>query len=434
MPSEFDRRRIVTGLAASAGIAATGGWPRAAQAQSQPSLALKTAPATLQIDGRTLPAWTLDPPGPFRARRGDSLSFAMTNGLPVPVAINWHGLDGIAEVAPLTAIAQLASGATGRWTIPLRHAGTLLYDLHLLGDGQARPLPSGVVVVAEPDIVVADRDEVLLIEEWRLGADGPLAPGIAADDTPARFTVNSRASLDIPTTSGMRLRLRLLNGCQRSIVALKIEDHVVTVIAIDGQPSESFPARDGELILAPGTRIDVLVDTGNAPNSSSAILLHDGTTPRSIARIIYGTGEIARRAPLYAGPLPSNGLPDSLDLQRALRVALTFDGSKGDWSVPGELSAKSPAAFRARRGRTVVVTLTNRAAAPAVFHLHGHHARLLDRLDDGWKPFWLDTITVAGGQTQRIAFLAEYAGAWLIEGMLAQWSAPRLAQWFAIEA
>ena len=58
----------------------------------------------------------------------------------------------------------------------------------------------------------------------------------------------------------------------------------------------------------------------------------------------------------------------------------------------------------------MVLALTNRAAIATVFHLHGHHFRLLDRLDDGWKPFWLDTLAIEPGQTQRIAFLAEYAG------------------------
>jgi FtsP/CotA-like multicopper oxidase with cupredoxin domain len=81
----------------------------------------------------------------------------------------------------------------------------------------------------------------------------------------------------------------------------------------------------------------------------------------------------------------------------------------------------------------VVLTLTNPAAAPAVFHLHGHHFRLLDRLDDGWKPFWLDTLLVDAGQTQRVAFAADAAGAWLVETMTVEWSSPRRVRWFAVE-
>ena len=75
----------------------------------------------------------------------------------------------------------------------------------------------------------------------------------------------------------------------------------------------------------------------------------------------------------------------------------------------------------------MVLALTNRGDLPVVFHLHGHHFRLLDRLDDGWKPFWLDTLAIDSGQTQRIAFAATYAGRWLLEAAATDWAAPRLA-------
>ena len=81
----------------------------------------------------------------------------------------------------------------------------------------------------------------------------------------------------------------------------------------------------------------------------------------------------------------------------------------------------------------MVLALTNRAPIATVFHLHGHHFRLLDRLDDGWKPFWLDTLAIEPGQTQRIAFLAEYAGRYLIELVATDWAAPRLLRWYSVE-
>ena len=57
----------------------------------------------------------------------------------------------------------------------------------------------------------------------------------------------------------------------------------------------------------------------------------------------------------------------------------------------------------------------HRDAGRAATHLHGHHFRLLDRLDDGWKPFWLDTLVVPPRQTWRIAFVADNPGKWLVE-------------------
>ena len=112
-----------------------------------------------------------------------------------------------------------------------------------------------------------------------------------------------------------------------------------------------------------------------------------------------------------ASPLPSNGLPARLDLKNALRFDLTLGGSQTDWVAPARFAATAPPAFRVKAGRTVVLALTNHAEIASVFHLHGHHFRLLDRLDDGWKPFWLDTLAIDAGQTQRIAFAAELSRA-----------------------
>jgi FtsP/CotA-like multicopper oxidase with cupredoxin domain len=149
---------------------------------------------------------------------------------------------------------------------------------------------------------------------------------------------------------------------------------------------------------------------------------------------VYSGDAPIRDAPLpAAAALPSNGLPARLDLRNALRIDLTLGGTQTDWMPPVNFAQASAPAFRAKSGRTVVLALTNRAAIPTVFHLHGHHFRLLDRLDDGWKPFWLDTLAIEAGQTQRIAFAADYVGRWLIESMATDWAAPRLVRWYSVE-
>jgi len=67
-----------------------------------------------------------------------------------------------------------------------------------------------------------------------------------------------------------------------------------------------------------------------------------------------------------------------------------------------------------------------------VLHLHGHHVRLLDRLDDGWKPYWMDTLLV-GDEIERIAFVADNPGKWLIEGRALERSDMGTAVWFVVE-
>jgi FtsP/CotA-like multicopper oxidase with cupredoxin domain len=205
----------------------------------------------------------------------------------------------------------------------------------------------------------------------------------------------------------------------------------VRVLAIDSQPCEPFLARGGQLVFAPGTRVDVFIDAARPAGSASIVQLHDGKGARLIGRLL-AAGEAARDKPLPdPAPLPSNGLPAQLDLKNALRFDLALGAQ--EWVRPAAMSAGIAPAFRAKAGRTVTLALTNRGTLPGVFHLHGHHFRLLDRLDDGWKPFWLDTLMLDAGQTQRIAFAAEYPGRWLMESMALDWAAPRLLRSYAVE-
>jgi FtsP/CotA-like multicopper oxidase with cupredoxin domain len=81
-----------------------------------------------------------------------------------------------------------------------------------------------------------------------------------------------------------------------------------------------------------------------------------------------------------------------------------------------------------------MLTLVNRGDTPAAIHVHGHHFRLLDNLDDGWKPFWLDTVTVPAGQTLRLAFVADNPGPWPIERHSLAPSRPTFTAWFDVVA
>jgi FtsP/CotA-like multicopper oxidase with cupredoxin domain len=415
-----------------------------AAAQGRPSLTLQAKPGFLALrpGEPETPTWSLQDaksgPGP-RFKRGDTLDLTFANELPLPTILNWDGIEGFPAAEALTARLPLAPGTRESLTIPFRHAGTLLWDIRLLGDGQARPSRALPLIVGESEPVAIDRDQVFLLEDWRLRPDGSaIAPGQDPRDTVAVYTINGLATLDVTARPNERLRLRFINGFQRNVIAIKIEKYDVRVMALDGEPSEPFLARDGTLVLAPGTRLDAFIDA-TAPGSTSAILLHDGKVPRPIARLIVSNEPPVRDAPLPAAPpLPSNGLPAHLDLKNALRVDLmlgarTLSGAQADWVAPSSFAGSAAPAFRAKTGRTVVLALTNRADIPGVFHLHGHHFRLLDRLDDGWKPFWLDRLVVDAGQTQRIAFAAENTGRWLMEAVATDWAAPRLVRWYNVE-
>jgi FtsP/CotA-like multicopper oxidase with cupredoxin domain len=423
----LDRRTLLAGLGS---LALGSGWPRSGLAQSRRSFPISAKADSLALrPGGTTPIWSLAGDD-IRPKRGETLDLALGNDLPVPLALHCRGIDGAASAEPLLARAALAAGARENLELPLRHAGTFLCDPGLLNDGQARPLRAKPLVVLESEQVAVDRDEVLLIEEWRLRPDGTaIAPGTDAKDTTPVYTVNGRTSFELSARANERLRLRFINASQRTVLAVKLEAHEVRVMAIDGEPAEPFPARNGALVLAPGGRADAFVDA----TATASILLHDGKDSRPVGRLILSSEAPLRPGALPpAAPLPSNGLPTQLDLKKAQRFELVL-GAPADWTSPASFTPSAPPAFRAKAGRAVVLALANRAPIATVFHLHGHHFRLLDRLDDGWKPFWLDTLAIEPGQTQRIAFLAEHPGRYLVEQVATDWTAPRLIRWYSVE-
>jgi FtsP/CotA-like multicopper oxidase with cupredoxin domain len=439
-PVNLTRRHLLAGIGLAAAAPASG---LRAQPRRPQTLALDATPVPLRLgpDRDETTVWSLrtDHTPPLRFRQDERIEVALHNGLPVPLVLNWHGIDGASSVEPLTARRPALPGETDRFSLPMRQAGTFLCDARLLGDGLAQSSPAQALIVEERTPVEVDRDEVMLIEDWRLDAEGrPIAPGAGGKTVGAPlYLVNGKPSLDLTLRSNERLRLRIINACQRNAIALGIQNLDVRVMAIDSQPAEPFLARNGRLVLAPGSRVDAVIDATSPAGTTSAVTLHDGGSPRQIAQLHISADGPLRPAPLPTpAPLPLESLPARPDLKTALRVDLPLASSGGkptSWAAPVQFSNSSAPAFRVKHGRTVVLALNNPAAVPMVFHLHGHHFRLLDRLDDGWKPFWLDTVLVDAGQTQRVAFAAGVAGAWLVETMAVEWSAPRRVQWFAVE-
>ena len=428
---EPTRREALAGL----GACATGLFAGGARPLVTAQLALQARPATLALkpDQAPTPIWELAAVSHLRGirlKRGDRCEVVFRNDLPVPLAPVWYGLNGPAAADPLRGRAPAPPNAVETSIISTPNAGTLLADFRLFEDGLKQPARRLPVIVQETQPLAVDGDEVLLIEEWRLRPDGTaLPPGHDPKDMAPLYTINGRTSFELSAAAGQRLRLRFINGSQRTVLAIKLESHEVRVMALDGQPAEPFPARNGALVLAPGGRADAFVDTA----TSAAFLLHDGKEAHQVGRLKI-SGELERRAPLLPPQsLPSNDLPEKLDLKGALRFDVAVGRADAAWIRPASFSTASAPAFRAKAGRTIVLALKNPAPVTTVFHLHGAPFRLLDKLDDGWKPYWLDTLAIEPGQTQRIAFAATSPGRWLLESVATDWAAPRLVRWYAVE-
>jgi FtsP/CotA-like multicopper oxidase with cupredoxin domain len=428
----WSRRRFLIGAGLSVACPAAANPARAEPAdptasgfrviRARPSSARRHANGDIAI-------WGFDGvvPGPtLRARRGEELKVRLLNELPEPTAIHWHGIrnaNAMDGVAGLTQ-APVAPGASFDYRFTPPDAGTFWYHSLANSPRQRRHKLHGLLIVDEPRPVDVDQEIAIVLDDW------------AAEGDAAELTVNGAPTLDLPVRTNQRLRLRLLNAAYARTVTLRIGGHSAAVMAIDGEPAEPFVARGSEVTLAPGNRIDLFIDTQLEPGAIAPITVETAQGDAALARLVYQAGAPARPAPRTGfPPLPPNPLPERMNFQGALRLSITISAlptlAAAPWPetrgpratvVNGAVSEpvrrpQSPAdppILSVKRGRTLMLSFWNDTVFAHVAHLHGHHFRLLDKLDDGWKPFWLDSVLVPPRQTVRIAFIADNPGKWVI--------------------
>jgi len=423
----LSRRRLVLGTGLALANVAAGGL----RAQTGPAgfriLRARPGEALLRGEGQPrTPIWCFDDMVPgqmLRVRRGDELRVRVFNDLPEPFALHWHGvrLPNAMDGVPFLTQPPIKPGDSFGYRFTARDAGTFWY--HPVGVGMAEPGRGlhGVLVVGESERIEVDRDLALVIDDWPLSLDGRIASPPQGRN--GHMTVNGVPAREVAVRPNERLRIRLINAAPARSFELAFERHAPWVMAIDGQPAEPFLARDGRVALGPGNRIDLFIDMGLAAGTSAPILSEGAP----IAHLAYEHGDPVRAAPLpEPKPLPPNPLPERLDFRAALKLDLPLD-------APSRLLPEErPPLFSVRRRRIVMLGLANAGDAAQAVHLHGHHVRLLDKLDDGWKPFWLDTVPVPARETSRIAFLADNPGKWLIEWRMLNERGPFAAAWFEV--
>jgi FtsP/CotA-like multicopper oxidase with cupredoxin domain len=228
------------------------------------------------------------------------------------------------------------------------------------------------------------------------------------------------APIEVIERPEARLRVRLINATATRISVVSFDGLKPMIAAIDGQPCELFAPVRASVPLGPGARADVFAELpANSP--ARLVLRGDGDADQDIVRFVL-EGETARGLPPIA-PLPANdGLPSDIDLARAKRLDLILDpavtfkvaaapGSKGP---EGDVAAGRPL-FGVKRGAAVSLGFRNVSSAVLSLHVHGHTMRLLHPLDDGWEPYWRDSLLLPPGKTSRVAFVADNPGKWVIE-------------------
>jgi FtsP/CotA-like multicopper oxidase with cupredoxin domain len=249
------RRQIITTAAFTAGAAFAAKIPRAIADQSPTS---NSPPATGNslsnytpvhtLNGTTLPSKTIDgvkimhliageiehefapglkahcwgyngrTPGPtIEAVAGDRLRIYVTNRLPAPTTVHWHGIRIINGMDGVNGLTQPAiqPNQTFRYEFTVPEPGTFMYHPHFDEMTQQGMGMMGMFIV-HPRVRAADapdRDYVIMLSEWRIdpGASRPVTTEMTDFNI---LTMNSKcypATEPVVAQMGERIRLRFGN-------------------------------------------------------------------------------------------------------------------------------------------------------------------------------------------------------------------------------
>lgn len=395
-----------------------------------PTLVAKPAQRRLRPDsGREAEIWAFndDLAPALRIRHGNELQLTLRNETPKPLSLHFQGVRGLNAMDGVGGLTQdsVAPGQSFEYRFTPPDAGTFLIRPCVLG-GSAEPMErglSGLLIVEEMDPPQVDADIPLLVDDWSLGEDGSLAPfDDASRENPAGrlgsvLSVNGKATpFRLEAPQGGRVRLRLANACNARAMRLRFDGLKPFIIAIDGQPTDTFEPLKASLPFAPGSRYDLLVDLPTEPNVTGTIMAMIGTGFPLVE--VATTGDKRPALPAIAPLAPNKALPGTIKLQAATRKDVVIKAPAGagtPWTMNGAAGSVAGAPLlKVKRGSPVVLTLTNQTPMVQPLHLHGHVFRLLHPLDDGWDPYFLDTVQVPESRTTRIAFVADNPGKWLL--------------------
>ncbi len=400
-------------------------------------------------------------PGPvLRLKRGERLARTFVNELPQASTIHWHGIriDNRMDGVPHLTQAAVEPGGEFLYDFTVPDAGTYWYHPHNRTWEQLARGLYGALIVEETEPVEVDRDEVLLIDDWRLAEDGNLAGnfGNMHDMSHAGrlgnwLTVNGDGDLRMPVRRHERLRLRLVNTANARVMKIELRKMAGWVAALDGQPLERLAPME-TLTLAPAQRADLIVDVLAAPGEEAFIASAEGEN--GYAMVTFPVTDSAREARLdEPQPLPANDIPALGDLEKARIVPLAMQGGamgqmqgammggqmmgmrdlvqKGKfWAFNGIADMPHDPLVSIDRGETVVIRMENETAWPHAMHLHGHHFRQV-MADGSFGPL-RDTLLVDRTETASIAFVADNPGDWMLHCHMVEHSETGMMTWIRV--
>ena len=396
----------------------------------------------------------------IRVKRGARVTREFVNDLPQGSSVHWHGIRIDNKMDGVVGLTQdaVAPGETFLYDFTVPDAGTYWYHPHnRTWEQMARGL-YGPLIVEEANPPEVDRDEVFLIDDWRLTGEGRVDESFGPSMDWSHggrlgnwITINGRAPADHPVRHNERVRLRLVNVSNARIYDLAFDGLQGVVVALDGQPLEAPIQADG-LVLAPAQRADLILDVTAAEGDAGALAMQSRDQLYVLARFPVAGAARKTRLPV-PDALPANPVPALGDLETAKRVDLLMEGgamgrmrgamlngSMRDmrelvsndmfWAFNGVAGLPEEPLLTAERGETVRIKIINDTSFPHAMHLHGFHFREIE--EDGTRGPLRDTLLVERGEIAEIAFVADNVGDWLLHCHMLEHTAAGMSTWFKV--
>lgn len=220
------------------------------------------------VDGTWVTAWGYNgqAPGPeIWVDEGDQIRVTLTNELPQPTTIHWHGMDVPNAMDGVPGVTQdpIEPGETFTYEFEAKPSGTFWYHPHFDEGRQLDMGLAGALIVRGADEPDYDRDFVQFIDEWIRLPDGRNGwEGVAhAGHNPSEynwFTLNGKSFPEtepLVVNEGDRIRLRILNaGAQAH--PMHLHGPRMTVVAKDGAQLPQ-PYEADTVTVAAGERYDI---------------------------------------------------------------------------------------------------------------------------------------------------------------------------------
>jgi FtsP/CotA-like multicopper oxidase with cupredoxin domain len=214
--------------------------------------------------GMIIDAWGYNgiTPGPtIEAFEGDRVRILVTNKLPEPTSVHWHGVllpNGMDGVSGLTQ-PHIQPGETYEYEFTLRQHGTLMYHPHSDEMVQMALGMMGFFIIHPRATENVDRDFAIMVHEWFI-APGTSRPNPMVMTDFNLFSFNSRVwpgTAPLVVKTGDRVRIRLGNMSMDNH-PIHVHGHRFEVTATDGgRIPAAGRSPETTVDVPPGTTRDV---------------------------------------------------------------------------------------------------------------------------------------------------------------------------------